>query len=145
MPVTQAWQPFREPLRATLMRTVPMAVAIGAAIAWGLGGIRYWPLGALLALWVTLGGHLVEVLFLNGVRPRLARTRAVQVIARLAVWFLGGVGLGACMKLTAGLFDVRTGQWPAWWAAGAAFVVIELIVHLGALIRGKPSFYGGMG
>jgi hypothetical protein len=43
---------------------------------------------------------------------------------------------------------ILTGQaavsWP-WWTGGAAFVGLELLVHLLLHTRGEPSFYDGRG
>src|SRR2546423_567133 len=79
-----------------------------------------------LALWPALGGHFVELWFLNWLRPRLPAARPVQVAARLVVWFVGGGALAVGMVLTAaarGTF--RPARWPgwwhAWWLGGLAF------------------------
>ena len=142
------WQPYREPIRVTLIRTGMIAVAVGAVIT-GLsgGGIRAWPRATAYALWPVLGGHFVELFFLNGLRPRLPAKRTVQVGARIAVWFVGGCVLFALMYATPLLMDRFEGlaRWPAWWIGGVAFVAIELAVHLVLLMRGVPNFYDGRG
>jgi hypothetical protein len=108
-----------------------------------------WPAFTLLALWPTLAGHCVEVWFLNWLRPRLPDARAVQVAARIGVWFAGGVALAVAMGLTATVLGVRPPRWseygPAWWIGGVAFIGIELIAHLVLQLRGRPSFYNGRG
>src|SRR3954469_14402925 len=91
------WQPCREPLRTTLLRTVTIAVVIGAVLALPRGGVARWPAATLIALWPALGGHFVELFFLNLLRPRLPASRAVQIVARLIVWFVGGMILALCM------------------------------------------------
>src|SRR4051794_39531180 len=90
--------PYGEPLRQTLMRTFTIALVIGAVLAqWPAGGptargaapfITRWGIGTLLALWPSLGGHCVEVFFLNYLRQRLPGTRAAQTGARIATWFI---------------------------------------------------------
>jgi hypothetical protein len=141
------WQPYREPLRTTLLRTGIIALVIGALLARGSGGgLARWPTATLLALWPALGGHCVELWFLNWLRPRLPITRAVQAGARVAAWFVGGTALAIGMALTAtALAGFRPAHRPAWWLGGLAFIGIELVVHLVLQLRGRPSFYNGRG
>jgi hypothetical protein len=140
------WRPYREPLLTTPARTVTIALVVGAVLAWRLGGLAYWPIATLLVLWVSLGGHWVELWFLNWLRPRLGAARAVQIGARLATWFLGGAVLALGMRLTAMAFaGPRPARWPAWWVGGLGFIGIELVVHLVLQLRGGPSFYNGRG
>lgn len=139
------WQPYHESPRVTLLRTVGIAVVAGAVLAhwWGL---RLWPLATAIMLWPSLGGHWLELWFLNWLRPRIATTRSVQIVARLAVWFIGGLALGFAMHLTVIAFTGRPiARWPAWWAAGLAFVGIELVAQAGLQFRGRPSFFNGRG
>jgi len=144
--MTSPWQPHREPLAATLIRNGLIALIVGAVLAQRWGGLAHWPMAALLVLWPSLGGHWVEVWFLNWLRPRLPSTRAVQVCARIGVWFVGGIVLATGMSLTATvLAGFRPAQWPAWWLAGLGFIVIELVAHLVLQLRGQPSFYNGRG
>lgn len=140
------WQPYREPLHRTLLRTGTIALIVGAGLARWRGGLSYWPLATLIALWPSFGGHWVEVLFLNLLRPRITSARALQVGARLAVWFIGGVTLAFAMRFTAMLIDgFSPAHWPAWWIGGIAFICIELVVHLVMQLRGLPNFYNGRG
>ena len=143
---TAPFQPCREPLRTTLLRTGIIAVAIGAALTLPRGHIARWPAATLIALWPALGGHFVELLFLNVLRPRLPATRGVQIATRLLVWFVGGVVLALGMYATAlAVIGPRPLRWPALLIAGVAFVGIELIVHLVLQLRRRPSFYDGRG
>jgi hypothetical protein len=142
--MTSEWQPFREPLRSTLIRTGTIALVVGGVLARWSGGLARWPLTTLLVLWLTLGGHWVELWFLNWLRPRLSAARLVQGGARVGVWFVGGTGLAAGMVLTAKVLDdFSPGQWPAWWLGGVGFIGVELVVHLMAQLLGRPSFYNG--
>jgi hypothetical protein len=144
--MTSRWQPFSEPLHRTLMRNGTIAIVLGAVVARFWGGLSRWPLAALLALWPSLGGHLLEVWFLNWLRPRLSTARPVQIAARVVVWFVGGIGLALGMGLTAiVLTRSRPVHLPAWWMAGLAFICLELAVHLILQLRGEPSFYNGCG
>jgi hypothetical protein len=148
--MTSTWEPYREPVRATLLRTGMIALGIGAVLAARSGGIARWPIATLLALWPALGGHFVELWFLNWLRPRLPRARAVQVIARIATWFVGGVALALAMGLTAKVL-VQPGTWRpggmVHWITigGLAFIGIELIAHLAMQLSGLGSFYNGRG
>jgi hypothetical protein len=144
--MTSPWQPYREPLRATLVRTVTIAVVVGAVIARWKGGLARWPLLTLLILWPSFGGHWIDLWFLNWLRPRISSARVVQVAARVAVWFVGGIGLGLGMGLTAmALAGFQPARWPAWWLAGLAFIGVELVAQLALQLRGRPSFYNGRG
>ena len=140
------WEPHREPFRVTLLRTGGIALIVGAVLASFWGGLSRWPVATLLVLWPSLGGHFVEIWFLNWLRPRLSDTRAVHVAARLVVWFVGGVGLLLGMCLTAmALVGRQPAQWPAWWIGGLAFIAMELLVHALLQLSGRPSFYNGRG
>src|SRR5229473_2236427 len=126
--MTSQWQPFREPLRVTLLRNGMIAIVVGALLARFWGGLVRWPLATLVVLWPSFGGHWVEVWFLNWLRPRLSIARGVQVAARVGVWFVGGIGLAIGMGLTAMAFaGFRTAHWPACWLGGLAFIGIELV------------------
>ena len=140
------WQPFHEPLRATLTRTFVIAIVLGAFFANRLGGLSRWPVASVVMLWPTLGGHLIELWFLNWLRPRLPRDRAVQIAARLLLWFVGGMLLVVAMQLTAtALAGTRPIARVAPWIGGFAFIGIELVVHLVARLRGMRSLYDGRG
>jgi hypothetical protein len=117
-------------------------------LARGSGGLAHWPVATLLVLWPALGGHWVEVGFLNHLRPRLPAARPLQAAARVAVWFVGGAALALGMGLTAiALTGHRPPHWPAGWLAGGglAFITIELVAHFALQLRGRPSFYNEVG
>ncbi len=144
--MTTLWQPFQEPIRQTLLRTVMIAFVVGGAIALAARKLSIWPLAALLVLWPTFGGHWVEVWFLNWLRPRVSSAVSVQAATRVLVWFAGGSLLALGMRLTASTFvQWRSPQWLTWWVGGAAFVGIELVMHLLMQFRGQPNFYNGRG
>ena len=50
--MTSLWQPFQEPIRETLFRTVMMAFVVGGAIALPSRKWSTWPLATLLVLWL---------------------------------------------------------------------------------------------
>ena len=131
------------------MRTGTIALVVGAALALYRGGLARWPAATLLALWPALGGHYVELLFLNRIRPRLPDARAVHAGVRVAVWFVAGAGLALGMILTARALGE---PWPAQWSerracvlGGLAFIGIELVAHLLLQLRGRSSFFNGRG
>jgi hypothetical protein len=146
MKMTSLWQPFQEPIGRTLFRTVMIAFVVGGTIALLSRKWSAWPLATLLVLWPSFGGHWVEVWFLNWLRPRVSPAPGVQLATRVLVWFAGGSFLALGMRLTASAFvQWRSPQWLTWWFGGAAFVGIELVVHLLMQLRGQPSFYNGRG
>jgi len=96
-------------------------------------------------LWPSFGGHWVELWFLNWL-PRISAARAVQILARFAVWFGGGIVLAVGMALTArALGGYHPVRWPALWSGGIAFIGVELVAQLALQLRGRPSFYNGRG
>lgn len=144
--MTAHWQPYREPLRHTLVRTGMIALVAGAVFSRWWGGVARWPMATLLMLWPSLGGHWVELWFLNWLRPRLSVARGAQVVARLGVWFIGGIALALGMRLTAATFDwFPPMRWPAWWLGGLAFIGIELVAQSVLQLRGRPSFFNARG
>jgi hypothetical protein len=147
--VTAAWQPHREPLRATLGRTILIAVTTGTVLAaWSARSAQpiRWPVAVGLLLWISLGGHWVELWYLNWLRPRLPAAPTVQRVARVGTWFVGGCGLGIGMMVTAHtLGGMRLARWPAWWVAGVVFIGVELIAHAVLQARGRPSVFNGRG
>lgn len=144
--MTTTWQPYREPLRATLVRTITIALVAGAVLSRWMGGWPHWPMLTLLLLWPSFGGHWIELWFLNWLRPRLSAARGAQVVARVAVWFVGGTVLALGMGLTAlALGAFPASRWPAWWIAGLGFIGVELVAQLALQLRGMPSFYNGRG
>jgi len=144
-----SFQPFREPLRTTLTRTITIAVVVGGvlALSWrGPGSLATrWAIASILVLWPAVGGHWVELWFLNWLRPRLPNRRLVQTVVRLVVWFVAGIALGIAMWLTgAALIGRIFRPYPLWWA-GIAFIGVELVAHLALQLAGRPSFYNGRG
>jgi hypothetical protein len=140
------WQPYREPLRVTLTRTIGIAMFAAAVAAPWLGGFRRWPMLVVLMLWPSFGGHWIDLFFLNWLRERLPSATLVQRVARIALWFAGGMVLALGARLTAALiFSRPPATWLPWAVAGAAFVAIELVAHAALQFRGRPSFYNGLG
>ena len=132
-----------EPLRTTLLRTGGIALIAGALLARSMGGLKRWPILALVVFCFTFGGHWVELWFLNWLRPRIPAARSVQMAARIIVWFVGGLILGLGAQMVTVLAAYRPAQWPTWWVMGVGFVGLELVVHLLLRLRGRPSFYDG--
>jgi len=140
------WPRFQEPLRVTLTRTIGIALIGGGIIALSTGGVRRWPFISLLMLWPAVGGHWVELFFLNWLRVYLPQSAATYRAVRVGVWFVGGVLLAIGVHLTARML---LGRWAllrlTWGVAGAIFVAVELVAHAGLHLRGRPSFYDALG
>jgi len=134
--------PFHEPMWRTALRTFAIAFIVGVSSAWRSGQLHLWPSLTLVALWFTLGGHWVEVFYLNALRPRLPASRMIQIVARLAIWFVGGILLGLGASFTAARLAGLHAGWPVWWF-GVGFVLLELFVHLPTYLLRRPSFYNG--
>ncbi|MEP6733022.1 MAG: hypothetical protein ABJE10_20435 [bacterium] len=128
------------------MRTVGLAVIVGGVVAWRFGRLQAWPVAAVLVLWISFGGHWIELLFLNWLRPRIPGSRALQVAARFGVWFIGGVALRIAIMLTMRVSPLtNANSLPQWWVAGLLFIAIELVAHVALALRGRPNFYNGDG
>ena len=137
---------FHEPIRVTLARTLGIAIVAGAIASVWLGGLRQWPALSVVMLWPSLGGHWVDVLFLNGLRPRLPTNRVIQRAVRLALWFVAGIVFALGVRWTAAILVARPSfAWLTWGEAGVAFVGIELAAHAALQRRGRASFYNGLG
>jgi hypothetical protein len=140
----ERWQRVDEPLLQTLARTFTIAAVVGVAIGLARHSAVLAPVGALAALWPSLGGHFVEIAFLDFVRPRLPRARLAQVAVRIVWWFVSGALLGAAMIATARLLVDDAPTW-RWLMGGLAFIGIELVAHTVLALRRRPSFYRGDG
>jgi hypothetical protein len=136
---------IHEPMARTIARNLTIAIVAGVAVA----VFRRAPFlalpNALLALWPSLGGHFVEIAFLDEVRHRLPRARLVRTSARLVWWLVGGSVLGAALIATAHALHVAAPPWRWWWMGAPAFVGIELAVHGVLALRRRPNFYRGDG
>jgi hypothetical protein len=143
--MTSASERFEEPVRATLARTLAIAIAGGVALALSWGSLARFPAAFTLMLWPALGGHFVELWYLNALRPGLPPHRALRLAARLVVWLAGGVLLGFAMRLTARGVGVPRGPWSTWWIAALGFVAVELVAHVGLLLARRPNALDGRG
>jgi hypothetical protein len=95
-------------------------------------------------LWFSLGGHWVEIFFLNWLRPRLTSARWAQVTARLFTWLVGGTLLMVGARITVLSLSRQSLRLAPWWLGGPILVGIELLVHALPPLRGRPNFYNGM-
>ena len=137
------WTPFREPIGRTLARNISIAVVVGAALAFWKHNVGLWAPFSALAIWFSLGGHYVEVVFLNGIRPRIPGARLTQLLARLAAWFAGGAILYVFMAATARVLLTHAPRLGLWWLGGLFLIGVELVAHAVLALRGSSSFYNG--
>jgi len=136
---------LQEPLRRTVARNVALAVGFGVVFALQRHRLRLlFPIAA-LALWFSLGGHYVELAFLNGLRPRFSQGRLTQAGLRLVVWFAGGAVLYVLMAASARIFSLEPPPLRMWWYGGVLLIGVELAVHGLLAVRGRPNFYRGHG
>src|SRR2546430_8328246 len=127
-PNTSASQ-FEVPLRRTLAGNVALAASVGVVLAVQRHSLRLVLPIAALALWFSLGGHYVEVAFLNGLRARISKGRLTQVALRLLVWFAGGVVLYVLMAASAHVLRLDAPPLRMWWYGGLLLIGVELAVH----------------
>lgn len=139
------WRPYREPIRATLTRTIGIAAVVGIVAALVQRRAGSFATAGILALWFSLGGHWVEIFYLNWLRPRLPRSPVPQAGARLLIWFVGGALLTLGMETTARQLEPGAMRLPSIWTGGAGFVCVELLVHTVFRLRGRPGFFSGDG
>lgn len=136
---------FQEPLRRTLVRNVALAAGVGVVFALQRHRLRLlFPIAA-LALWFSLGGHYVELAFLNRLRARVSQGRLTQAGLRLLVWFAGGVVLYVLMAASARILPLDPPPLRMWWYGGLLLIGVELAVHALLAVRGRPNFYSGRG
>lgn len=139
------WKPFAEPWRRTILRngTIVLAIALGVGLA--TRQVAAVVFASVVALWFTLGGHVLEVMYRNQLRPRIGGRAPVRAATRLVYWFAGGSALYAGAVATLAILTSRNAApWP-WWMGGVLFAGLELVVHLTLTARGQPSFYNGLG
>ncbi|HET9708084.1 MAG TPA: hypothetical protein VFP39_07255 [Gemmatimonadales bacterium] len=138
-------QRFAEPWRTTALRTGSLALLIGVVLSIATRRPAALLVGTLMALWFTLGGHFVELLFRNRIRWRISQSPLVQASARIMCWFVGGSLLYAgALATRLVLTGNRVFPWP-WWTGGLLFLGLELVVHGLLQLRRQPSFYDGRG
>jgi hypothetical protein len=142
---SEPWTPVKEPFASALARNLTIASLAGVGFALARRAPFLAPPLTLLALWPSLGGHFVELAFLNGLRPRLPRARLAQAPARLLWWLAGGALLGGAMIATAQVLPLAAPPWRWWWLGGPAFAALELAVHAARGLLGRPNFYRGDG
>jgi hypothetical protein len=124
---------------------VALAAAVAAVLALQRHDCKLLLPVAALALWFTLGGHYIELAFLNGLRARIPRGRLTHAGVRLLVWWGGGVLLYVSMATTARALPIEAPPLRLWWYGGLLLIGVELAVHAVLAIRGRPNFYNGRG
>ena len=132
----------RETLLTTLGRNALLAALLGVVFFFALprtDGGALWDYFDVfsLALCFTLVGHYIEVLLLR--MPGID-TGAGKLV-RLAGWFAGGlwcyvVGRWLWLQYRRDLNDLPGLIW-----GGVFLVALELALHLGLRMQGKPNFY----
>ena len=145
MQSSSSWPRFEEPFRRALVRNVALAGVAGAVLALQRHDLGLLLPLAALALWFSLGGHYIELAFLNGLRARIPQGRLPQVVVRLLVWQSGGVLLYGSMAATARALPIQAPPLGLWWYGGFLLIGVELAVHAILAIRGLPNFYNGRG
>lgn len=122
-----------------------IAAVVGVVFALRRHNVGLFLPVTVLAMWFSLGGHYVELAFLDRVRPRLPQRRLTHVLVRLLVWSCGGAILYAGMAATARVLPFVAPPLKAWWFGSVVFIGVELAAHAVLAIRGVPNFYDGRG
>ncbi len=139
-----------------------MAVIIGSVATLLLRGMpahagdwKGWLARVAAALWITFGGHYVELLYLHGVLPRIVTEPEpenisrwfVRLAARCAVWAIGGAalwigGMSTYLLIMKSRLPLPA-ELPAIALQGAlGLIIIELLgVHVIMTMRGRPSVW----
>jgi hypothetical protein len=128
-----------------MARNVMLAVGVGAVLALQRHDLKRLLPFAALALWFSLGGHYIELAFLNGLRARIPPGRLTQAGVRLLVWFSGGALLYVAMAATARTLAVPVLPLRLWPYGGVLLLGVELAVHAVLAIRALPNVYNGRG
>ncbi len=139
--------PCREPFQTTLLRTLTIAVFVTSATVLVLPSdgrvLRLWLITYPAVLWIPLGGHYVELLYLNAIRVRYPWVWRFRRSTRVVWWFAGGLPLGVGCWWTWTALGARPDfGLPFWWGM-PFFVVAELVIHSLLAIFNKPSFWNG--
>lgn len=153
------FESYRESLTATIRRTFTIALVlgtIGTIVRPGgeqpLAARTYeWLTLVTFVLWISFGGHWVELWYLNWLRMRLISFSGFALVGvRLLVWLIGGIALflGAvttrALMLRGGL-PTESEAVVAITYGGPMFVAIETVPHFIAYASGRPSFWNGKG
>jgi hypothetical protein len=136
---------LEEPFGRTLARNLTIAAVAGLAFALQRADLTMLLPAAALALWFSLGGHYVELAFLNGIRPRVPDGRLTRALVRLLVWACGGVLLYAGAAATALALPIARPPLRLWWLGSVLFIGLEIVVHATLAVRRRPNFYDGRG
>src|SRR2546421_5970122 len=75
MQASTGWPRVEEPFGRALVRNVALAAVVGAVLALQRHDLGLLLPLAALALWFSLGGHYIELAFLNGLRVDRKSTR----------------------------------------------------------------------
>lgn len=153
------FMPCRERLATTLTRTILIALVVASVLT--VVRLRHVPssmaesrfaLALLVSVaWISVGGHWVELFYLNVLRPRRAHwPDASLALLRLTVWLIGGTILALAAITTHSLVATAHPPRPpqlitALKFGGPLFVGVELIVHTLLALKGRPSFWNRRG
>jgi hypothetical protein len=143
----QGPRPYVETLGATLRRTLTIAFVITTVLAVVLPHEHsfsgFWLRTYPAVLWFPLGGHYVELTYLNVLRMRWWWFHRHRYVARVLWWFVGGLPLGlGCWWTWIGLGADLGFELPLWWGM-PFFVLAECAVHAILSVLGRPSFWNG--
>ena len=138
-------RPYRETLFVTLRRTLLIGLGISLVLTPFMRDERAlldaWWRVYLAVLWFPLGGHYVELGYLNGWRMKSAWVRRQKYVSRVLYWIVGGLPLGAAFLWTLHVLGARFPlDLPLWWGM-PFFPAVECVIHLVLTVLGRPSFW----
>jgi hypothetical protein len=142
-----ALRPYDETIGRTLRRTILIAMFITTALTLILprdtSYLRFWLVTFPAVLWFPLGGHYVELAYLNYLRMRWPWFHRRRYPARVGWWFVGGLPLGlGCWWTWILLGADPQFRLPFWWGM-PFFIAAECVVHTVLAAAGRPSLWNG--
>lgn len=142
---------FKEAFSKTLIRTVITATIIAAILffAHAFPSGDQTKLNLLIMIWlmvyiIVLGGHLLELIFINYLKFVLPKNIILLYVIRIAYWFLCAIPLIFGAGLIHNLFVHKNGPMVYDYTFGVFYIGIELFMHAMMQIRFRKSFYNGV-
>ncbi len=130
-----------EPLRVTLSRTLTIAVVVGVVASFATHNIRMGFAIGLGALWPSVGGHWIELLWLNLIRKRLKPKVPILVALRLIYWWAWGFVIIFPAFYTIHVIAPSLPPMPSPLLGGFGFLFVEMLLHGIFAMNHRPNAF----